>query len=235
MAKRDLVDAEPHGALGDSRAGVLRTLRAFGPLTAQEAAERTGLHLNTARFHLDGLVEAGLAERAAEARSQPGRPRTLYHASASEDGVRSYQLLAQILTSLIAGTMPDPTASATQAGHAWGRYLTDRPAPFEQLDSERILDRLTDLLTKIGFQAQTDTDRDPVLIKLVHCPFREIAERHQDIICPLHLGLIQGALAEMNAPITAERLDPLVEPNLCLAHLHHNDHNPEAEGRTPTR
>jgi len=219
MGKRHLVDAEPRAALGDSRASVLEVLRAFGPLGVREAAERTGLHPNTVRFHLDGLVEAGLAERTTEERDQPGRPRTLYRASDSDQGVRSYRLLAQILTSLVSGTMPEPTKAATEAGRAWGRYLADRPAPFERVDARQALEKLAGLLTDIGFGTQVEAEAGAALVRLVHCPFREIAEEHQDVICPLHLGLMQGALAEMNAPVTAERLDPFVEPKLCLAHL----------------
>jgi hypothetical protein len=30
---------------------------------------------------------------------------------------------------------------------------------------------------------------------------------------------MQGMLAELDAPIVAERLDPFVEPSLCIAHL----------------
>jgi hypothetical protein len=30
---------------------------------------------------------------------------------------------------------------------------------------------------------------------------------------------MQGLLAEIDAPIEADRLDPFVEPSLCVAHL----------------
>jgi predicted ArsR family transcriptional regulator len=51
------------------------------------------------------------------------------------------------------------------------------------------------------------------------CPFREVAENHQDVVCQLHLGLMQGALARMRAPVTADRLEPFAEPSLCIAYL----------------
>jgi hypothetical protein len=35
----------------------------------------------------------------------------------------------------------------------------------------------------------------------------------------VHLGLLEGALDALGGPLTAERLDPLVEPSLCVAHL----------------
>jgi DNA-binding transcriptional ArsR family regulator len=82
------VDADqilaPEGSspLGRSRAGVLGILRAEdGPLGIREVARHAGLHPNTARFHLEALVNAGLAARSTEDRGTPGRPRIAYRAT----------------------------------------------------------------------------------------------------------------------------------------------------------
>jgi predicted ArsR family transcriptional regulator len=40
-------------------------------------------------------------------------------------------------------------------------------------------------------------------VYLHRCPFREVAQHHQDMVCSLHLGLMQGALDQMRALITA--------------------------------
>jgi predicted ArsR family transcriptional regulator len=47
----------------------------------------------------------------------------------------------------------------------------------------------------------------------------ELAETRADVICPIHQGLMQGALETWGAPIAVERLDAFAEPDLCLAHL----------------
>ena len=60
---------------------------------------------------------------------------------------------------------------------------------------------------------------DGVELRLHHCPFREVAEPHTDVVCQLHLGLMQGALAEIRAPLTADSLEPLVTPTMCVAQL----------------
>ena len=39
------------------------------------------------------------------------------------------------------------------------------------------------------------------------------------IVCPIHLGFMQGALKTWAAPVTVDRLDAFVEPDLCVAHL----------------
>jgi predicted ArsR family transcriptional regulator len=54
---------------------------------------------------------------------------------------------------------------------------------------------------------------------LHRCPFREMAQHHQEMVCSLHLGLMQGALDQMRALVTADRLEPFAEPNLCITHL----------------
>lgn len=226
---RTLSDPAPAAALGESRSRVLDLLRAAdAPVGVQEIAERAGLHPNTARFHLDGLVEAGMVERYSESSGQIGRPRTVYRArpAAAATGQRSYRLLAEMLTTLIAEHVSQPESAATEAGRVWGGYLTERPAPFERVDAQAAVERLVGVLSEIGFDPAAETavphgggDGTHLRVRLRHCPFREVAERHRDVVCALHLGLMQGALGELRAPVTADRLDPFVEPSLCVAHL----------------
>ncbi|MBB1151661.1 helix-turn-helix transcriptional regulator [Amycolatopsis dendrobii] len=218
MSEQTLTDPPASRALGESRARVLAALRSAGsPVAVQDVAEQVGLHANTARFHLDGLVGSGLAERRAEDRTRPGRPRTVYVAIAEEaaEGRRSYRLLAEMLTGLIAENVADPGKAAESAGEAWGRYLADRPPPTRLVDEAEGIRRLSTVLSGAGFAPEPGGD----VIRLRHCPFREIAEERRDVVCGLHLGLMRGVLDEVRAPLTAERLEPFVEPSLCLAHL----------------
>ncbi len=204
------------GSRGEEVLGLLRGSQRA--LSAAEVAEATGLHLNTARFHLDGLVEDGLVERTSEPREQPGRPRILYSAQGPVPGPRSYALLAEMLTGLVA-SLEDAGPAAVEAGRAWGRHLVERAAPSEPVDETEAIARLNGLLTSIGFQPEVRKPRKDTEVCLHHCPFREIAERHTDVVCAIHLGLMQGALEELQAPITATSLEPFVAPNLCVARL----------------
>ncbi|MEU6539521.1 helix-turn-helix domain-containing protein [Streptomyces sp. NPDC047000] len=247
MSEQVLTDPRPSQPLGESRTRVLEILRAAaGPVGVQDVAARADLHPNTARFHLDGLVDAGLATRDPEERDQPGRPRMVYRAVAVDagGGLRSYRMLAEMLTGLVVGSVPHPERAAIEAGERWGRYLADRPAPLEQIDAAEAVRRLVKVLESVGFAPETPTavtgtvtgtgtgtgtDADgagagaascPVTeIRVRHCPFREIAEQHREVVCSLHLGLMRGVLAEVRAPLTAERLEVFAEPSLCLAHL----------------
>ncbi|HEX6921147.1 MAG TPA: helix-turn-helix domain-containing protein [Actinomycetes bacterium] len=213
-----MTDPRAHRVLaGVSRVAVLEALRSAGrPLSVQEVADEVGLHPNTVRAHLDLLVDHGHASRAAEQRTTPGRPRLVYAATGKpdEDEGRNYRLLAEILTRYLAAASPSPAAAAVEAGRAFGRGLAgDGTAR----DETAAVDRLVELLDAVGFAPEPAPDG--VSIRLHHCPFRELAEERQDLVCSVHLGLMQGALAELDAPVSATRLLPFVEPELCVATL----------------
>src|SRR5262252_4440442 len=239
MNARELLAPDAGASLGRSRARVLELLReSAAPLGVQEVAERCGLHPNTARFHLDALVAAGLATRergprpdpAAGRPGRPGRPAIGYRAadgdgSGAPAGERRYRLLAEMLASMIAGVLPDPAATAEQAGREWGSYLAEQPPPYQPPTAARAVGDLTALLDDMGFDPEmSDPEtplRTPPRILLHECPFREVASRHPAVVCSLHLGVIRGALARMRAPLTAGRLEPFASPGLCLVHLTH--------------
>ena len=234
MDTEQLLAPEDTSPLGRSRADVLEVLRAaHDPLGVREVAQRTGLHPSTARFHLEALAEGGLAVRETEGRETPGRPRIGYRAVADGPaGRRRYRLLAEMLTGMIAGTLPAPGKAAENAGREWGAYLTEQPPPYQRLSAEKAIGKLTALMEELGFSPQAEAgDGDgQYRLCLRRCPFREVAERHQDVICSLHLGLMRGALERMRAPVTADRLDPFVEPSVCVARLTERE---EPGGRAP--
>ena len=214
-----LVDPLSPVPLGSRREEVLAMLRASDrALSAAEVAEATGLHLNTARFHLDALVDDQLAQRRSEPRDVPGRPRILYTADGPAPGPRSYGLLAEMLTGLVA-SLADAGPAAVEAGKAWGRHLVDRAAPSERVTETEAIGRLNRVLDAIGFEPELRKGKQGVDVRLHHCPFREVAEKHTDVVCAIHLGLMQGALGELNTPIEASSLEPFVRPNLCVARL----------------
>jgi predicted ArsR family transcriptional regulator len=214
-----LTDPRADVAVGTRRAEVLAVLREAGrPLSVQQTAEQTGLHLNTARFHLDGLVADGLAERAAEERGTPGRPRILYGARAERPGPRSFALLAEMLTGLVV-SLGGAGPAALEAGRAWGRHLVDRPPPSRPVDADDATARLNRMLAEIGFEPEMSTGSDGVEVRLHHCPFRGVAERHSDVVCAIHLGMMQGALGELRAPLEAQSLEPFATPSLCVGRL----------------
>lgn len=212
--------SDPRPAAAGRRHDVLRVLKAANrPRSITQIATSLGVHPNTVRFHLDTLVENGQVERAPSDHDRPGRPPSLFRARREMDrtGPRHYRLLAEILAENLAAE-PDPGARAVAAGHAWGRGdggdITGRAEPAE---------RLVRLLDYLGFapdppDTATSAGAD-LRVGLRHCPFLELAETTARVVCPIHLGVMRGALEAWAAPLTVDRLEPFAEPDLCLAHL----------------
>jgi predicted ArsR family transcriptional regulator len=203
------------------RTAVLDALRdSDHPLGVTELADRLGIHPNTVRFHLDALVTQGLVDRWLEEPSGPGRPRTVHAARPGMDrgGRREYRLLATILLGQLASTQADAGAAAADAGRAWGRYLIEQVPPFHHTGAAEATQRLIAMMTDLGFAPEASGESSD-RIRLRHCPFLELAEEHPSTLCPLHLGLMQGALTELRAPIAATHLEPFAEPDACLVHL----------------
>jgi predicted ArsR family transcriptional regulator len=240
MSAPETIDSRTHRVLaGVSRVAVLEALRVnAGLLDVQAIAEQVGLHPNTVRSHLDQLVEAGLVESEVQERKTPGRPRLLFRATwtrgAGAEG--SYKVLAEVLASGIRDGEPAPGALAAEAGRRWGQRLERQGgASADQLDSGQALDRLVALLDDVGFAPQlrkvtgattaigataaTGATVDATVIELHQCPFYDIARENTDVVCAVHLGLIQGALDQMQAPPATVGLEPFVRPDLCLVRI----------------
>lgn len=203
------------------REQVLAMLRAApSPLSITAIADRLGVHANTVRFHLDGLVEAGRVEQLSGDIAGPGRPANRYRARREMDrnGPSNYGLLARIMTSRLAATERNPAATATDLGRTWGPALIGEE-PATGTTRTAALTRLTNLLDDLGFEPERDNASRAKQVRLRHCPFLDLVDDHADIVCALHLGLMQGALASINAPVTVDQLDRFVEPDLCVAHI----------------
>ena len=60
-------------------------------------------------------------------------------------------------------------------------------------------------------------DGDDVVLRA--CPFTELARSHGAVICSAHRGIVEGALAELDAPLQLESFDPFSGPGLCRLRL----------------
>lgn len=198
-------------AIGKRRVDVLSTLKSSAtPMTIAQIAAELAVHANTVRFHLEHLESRGQVERVQPHHRGPGRPPQLYRAVRRMDpnGPAHYRMLAEILASGLAAD-DDPAAKAREMGRAWGRTLP-RPA------ADSPVDALVQTLDEIGFAPEPPADDQ---LRLRHCPFLELVQTRASVVCPIHLGLMQGALESWQAPVGVERLDAFVEPDLCVARL----------------
>jgi len=192
------------------------------PLEVGAMSEQVGLHPNTVRDHLNVLSQAGLVTRTAEKRTRPGRPKMLYEAAPRETrspGAGGYRFLAEVLASYMGATLDDPAAAAEEAGRAWGRYLVHRPAPFVHLDSSRVVEQITAVISELGFAPEARQDGKRILVRLHDCPFRDVARTRGDVVCSVHLGILRGAAEALGGSVTVDDLQPFVEPSLCIVSL----------------
>jgi predicted ArsR family transcriptional regulator len=209
-----------------SRMAILELLRLRAePLGVGEVARHIGLHQNTVRSHLDLLVDSGYALRRSEAPSGPGRPRVVYEATSASEGESSYRLLAEVLAQHLVANAEDPAEEAVKAGQSWARSLGRgkhtgegvEAASAAPVDEDAAVTEVVRMLGDMGFAPELSPEGTS--IRLHRCPFLELAESRSDVVCGAHLGIIQGALAELGAPVNATRLFPFVEPGLCIATL----------------
>src|SRR5262245_64520111 len=145
------VDLAVLKALGDeTRYAMYRELAtSTRPLSAQELADRLGLHANTVRLHLDRLRETGLVEAEAMHRGTVGRPQHLYSLAPGAPTLGfdppAHALLAGLLGALAehVGATPE---DATEIGEQWGAELTHRTR------SRSCITALADELDRPGFE-----------------------------------------------------------------------------------
>gem|GEM_PF-344160 len=209
----------PHGG---RRTHIIQILRdAKDPLSVVEISEMVGIHANTARFHLESLVDAGMALRETEASGQPGRRRILYTGTLpnqTHERAQGYRLLAQILTGTIATRFPEVGDEMYDVGRQWGSYLTSRPAPFETLNEEDIDQRVMDKLDALWFAPEAVRTPSPHLL-LHNCPFMESAREAPEVVCRLHVGMVNGSLEELRSTQRIVELNPFLKTHLCRAWL----------------
>ncbi|GAA1214598.1 helix-turn-helix transcriptional regulator [Pseudonocardia alaniniphila] len=220
-----------HDALAvASRRQLLAALRESAtPVDARMLAQRTGLHVNTVRFHLNVLIEAGFVAQHTGTRSGPGRPQALYASVTPGVQTGGYQLLAEILAGRLEqegghDNLPE------QAGRAWATTVSDpaapevpdSPAPEASAVSSSLsvaTDRAVALFTELGFEPVAVPTATGSRIELHACPFLDVARRHPGVVCGVHRGLLDATVEGAADGGLTTTLTPFARPGICIADL----------------
>ena len=200
--------------LSTSRAALLAKLADQPePVTLAALVTVTGLHENTVREHLDGLVRIRLADRHRAEPEGRGRPPWLYSAADPSSFDAEYAGLAAALARAIVRTSDQPAQAATVAGEEWGHELARSrgAAPSTAVEARQ---HVLKVLDDLGFQCETD-DASPAEVRLTRCPLLEAAYRHTEVVCAVHVGIVHGVLQENGADPTGTELFPFSEPHAC--------------------
>ena len=67
----------------------------------------------------------------------------------------------------------------------------------DHADAPSCLEALIAQLDVLGFDPVVDgtDDGETAVIAFTHCPFRELAEQHPELVCALHRGMVEGFVA----------------------------------------
>lgn len=214
--RRELTENEHRALSGASRQALVRALAdSAAPVDAPLLAERVRLHVNTVRWHLGVLAQAGLViEQRAPAVGR-GRPRHLYSLrEPRHPDEPGGALLVDVLVDAIAGEIPP--GRLEEAGRRRGRELVE---PRVGGSAPSALADVVQLLRRLGFQPRLQRSPAGRRIAMRPCPLGEHAADRTEVVCPVHLGLIRGALERAEAPLRVAALEPFARPDLCVAHL----------------
>ncbi len=158
--------------------------------TAPQLAERTQLHHNTVREHLDRLIREGLVVRAPERRAQRGRPRILFS-----------------LATGVQGDTPETreqSARAVALGRTYRRVFPEDMHPPATGSAQ--FDVLLDHLDRAGFHPRPDA---ATLTIRLSCPFEPLRDEVGGDLCGLDRALVACVLGRQAGPLTAGAMSPV--------------------------
>ena len=187
------------------------------PITLADLVKHCGLHENTVRGHLEQLLRDGYLIRTPGPSAGRGRPAWLWSAPLPEEPSPSadYAQLAAVLAKTITDTSPDPVATAQRAGQQGGATLAQSRAP--TVPGADVSQTLVNLLEDLGFAPRPAAD--PAQIELHRCPLLAAANEFPEVVCNVHLGILQGAARELGADTEGSELIPFSAPGVCSLHL----------------
>ncbi len=208
---------------------VYRLMVEQGRLSRDDTANGLDIARSVAAFHLDKLVDVGLAEAHFErlsGRSGPGagRPAKVYRRSDRDIELslpeRHYDvaggLLAEALERAAKEGLPVERAvhdAAVETGRALGEAARAEEIKVGTSQAKR-RDTLLRVLERHGYEPHL-RDREVVLR---NCPFHVLAEQHRTLVCGMNLELLSGIIEGVGGgDLVSARLAP--EPGSCCVRI----------------
>jgi len=172
-------------------------------LSIEQLCDETGLHPNTVREHLQRLREGGYVIASTERRTTRGRPRTLYSAATGTPEASS-------------PVARDKVAEAARRGDMMRSILAAGDSPLGRAATYQ-LDALVEHLEESGFEPVVD--EVGLTVDLTPCPHVVSRPEHRPMLCQVHLGLMQGVLAQAGGPLATACVRAAAQPEECTVQL----------------
>ncbi|MEY2451380.1 MAG: hypothetical protein QOD92_954 [Acidimicrobiaceae bacterium] len=197
-------------------------------LSRDDAVETLDIARSVAAFHLDKLVDAGLADvdfQRLTGRTGPGAGRTakVYRRSDREIEVslpeRHYDLAGGLLAEAVerASTEAVPVDvalrnAAIETGRRVGQAARAEAGTRPGKAKRRVA--LVHVLERNGYEPHLRNDD----IVLANCPFHALAEQHRTLVCGMNLDLLSGIIEGIGGEdLLTARLAP--EPGHCCVRM----------------
>ena len=170
--------------------------------SAREIADGIGVHLNTARSHLQALVDAGVVERKNDPGPGRGRPVVRYRI---KEGWRpagdEFLSLAELMGTAVGRGVAQGRARARR----WGRAAANAGTRSSRADLE-------EMLSGLGFATAVSEDE----LRLSNCPCPLVSPDRPGAICGLVDAAIDGALERRELTAGHRHHDPEAR-RCCIA------------------
>lgn len=182
--------------LSPKQTEVLATLQKYPRgARAAEIAEDLGMHVNTARGHLDELVAKGAVKVASSPAAGRGRPSLIFQVRVPDNRAITEEYIALInaLVDMLkdSADSSDALELANRIGIQWAKKLGEA-SPRWATPADALAE-LSQRLRDMGFDPHM---RDAAEVELHACPFVTASgKRPEPFICAVHEGLLKERTA----------------------------------------
>src|SRR5262245_2280685 len=160
------------------------------------------------------MQDVALVEADADARGGVGRPQQRYALAPEAPSLGLEPPLFPLATRLMLRLAAEAGATAEEAleiGRDQGRSDGRRATP-------PCLEAVVDRLATLGFDPAVVESELGATVAFTHCPFRDLAETHPELVCSLHRGLMEGFVKEVPGA-RVEAFRSLVDRDPCQMDL----------------
>ena len=203
--------------LSPKQSEVLSTLQTFPQgARAAEIAQELGMHVNTARGHLDELVNAGAVRVVTAPSHGRGRPSLIFQVRVPDNRsvAEEYVTLISVLVTALADKDQLNDFSSEQAreiGRAWAKATANSRGA-------EALAPLYQTMRDMGFDPVTSVEQfaeeGRTTVQLHACPFVTAGIQPSPFVCAIHDGYLDQAAADSGGRLSL-KLIPKAGNGVC--------------------